>query len=167
MHFGPNHLSRFCITLLATLLMTACGEVNDDRIPAVSVNLDLSNQGYWDLYGVHGLGQYRYFIRNAGIPANFPYTALSYTGLGGILLVTDISNNPLAYDLACPVEVDPDVRVVFDTDNLRARCPSCGSVYDVCEYEGSPVSGPAHDNKYALRRYRVIPATTGGYNIVF
>lgn len=164
-------MTRFIanIMMAAALLIgaAACGEVNDERIPAVSVNVELSNPGYWDIYGVHGLGQSRIFIKNERIPADFPFTAMTFTGFGGILLVTDLSNSPLAYDLACPVEVSPTVRVRFNPDNLEARCPECGSVYNVCEYQGSAVSGVAYDRKYGLRRYRVLPAVTGGYNIVF
>ncbi|MDE6458664.1 MAG: hypothetical protein K2L31_08735, partial [Muribaculum sp.] len=107
------------------------------------------------------------FIKADRIPADVPFTAMTFTGFGGILLVTDLTNSPLAYDLSCPVEVSPTVRVRFNPDNLEARCPQCGSVYNVCEYQGSAVSGVAYDRKYGLRRYRVLPAATGGYNIVF
>lgn len=163
-------MKHIAVISLVTLILTAlssCGEVNDERIPAMSVNVELSNPGYWDIYGVHGLGQSRRFIKSDRIPADFPFTAMTFTGFGGILLVTDLENNPLAYDLACPVEVSPTVRVQFNSGNLEARCPQCGSVYNVCEYQGSAVSGIAYDRKYGLRRYRVLPAATGGYNIVF
>lgn len=155
------------IVVSATGLLSACGEVNDERIPATSVNIELGNPGYWDTYGVHGLGQHREFIKSKRIPADFPFTAMTFTGFGGIMLVTDLSNQPLAYDLACPVEVNPDVRVEFNDDDFNVRCPKCGSVYNVCEYQGSAVSGPAYDRKYGLRRYRALPAAAGGYNIVF
>lgn len=162
----------FIIALMA-LTGYSCGEVDDDRIPAMSVNVELSNPGYWDIYGVNGLGQYCTFIKSSltftknGKSADFPFTAMTYTGFGGILLVTDLSGQPLAYDLACPVEVDPSVRVNYNLDTMEAKCPKCGSVYNVCEYNGSPVSGIAYDRKYGLRRYRALPASTGGYNIVF
>lgn len=152
---------------LSAIALTSCSHVDDDRIPAVGVNISLDNPGYWTTYGVHGLGQYRYFIKSENIPADFHYTALTFTGFGGILLVTDIYNQPLAYDLACPVEMKPTVRISYDPDKLRARCNSCGSEYDVNEFNGSPVSGPAHEKKYGLRRYRVIPSSSGGYNMVF
>ena len=163
-------MTRHATPVLAAaimLLSSSCGEVNDERIPAMSVNVELSNPGYWDIYGVHGLGQSRTFIKADRIPADFPFTAMTFTGFGGILLVTDLTNSPLAYDRSCPVEVSPTVRVRFNPDNLEARCPQCGSVYNVCEYQGSAVSGVAYDRKYGLRRYRVLPAATGGYNIVF
>ncbi len=145
---------------------SGCSEINDDRIPVAPVNIDLANQGYWDSFGVHGLGQYRYFILQQQ-PSGFPWNANTYTGFGGVLLVTDISGYPLAYDLSCPVECKQTVRILYDTENLNTYCPKCGSVYDVNELYGSPVSGPAHSKKYGLRRYHVVPATLGGYTIVF
>ncbi len=157
-----------CLIPVALAVMTcACSHVDDERIPAASVNVELSSHGYWDIYGVHGLGQSKRFIKSERIPADFPFTAMTFTGFGGILLVTDLANQPLAYDLACPFEVSPTVRVDFNPDNLNAECPQCHSVYNVCEYQGSAVSGPAYERKYGLRRYRVLPAATGGYNIVF
>ena len=158
---------RYISVIVAMFALLSCSDVNDDRIPVTAVNIDLGNQGYWDTYGVHTVGQFRYFIKSEKQPADFPYTAMTYTGFGGILLVTDLSGSPLAYDLACPVECTPNVRVVFDTSTLQAVCHKCGSRYDVCEFNGSPLSGPAHEHKYGLRRYRAVRASAGGYTIVF
>ncbi|RLT77311.1 hypothetical protein D7V95_03975 [bacterium J10(2018)] len=160
-------LIEILAAILSATAVLSCSHVDDDRIPAVGVNIALDNPGYWNTFGVHALGQYRYFIKNEGIPSEFHYTALTFTGFGGVLLVTDIYNQPLAYDLACPVEMKPTVRISYNPDNLRARCSSCGSEYDVSEFNGSPVSGAAYEKKYGLRRYRVIPSSSGGYNIVF
>lgn len=159
-----NKLISLC---LGAFLLGGCSTVDDDRIPVANVYLDLGNQGYWDVYGVHGLGQYRYFIREDRVPANFPYAAMSYTGYGGILLVTDISGYPLAYDLSCPVEAKPTVRVRYQEEDLCVECPVCGSRYNVNEYNGSPISGKAFDLKYGLRRYKVARGTQGGYIITF
>ena len=115
---------------------------------------------------MHGLSQYRYFILHQQ-PAGFPWNANTYTGFGGVLLVTDIAGYPLAYDLSWPVERKQTVRILYDRDNLNAYCPTCGSVYDVNELYGSPISGPAHSKKYGLRRYHVVPAALGGYTIVY
>ncbi len=148
------------------VVMTSCSDsVDDDRIPLTPVHIDLANSGYWDTYGVHGLGSSRRFILHFQ-PADFPWTAATYTGFGGILLVTDIFNNPMAYDLACPVERNREVRIVYDAEKLNARCPQCKSVYDVSEFNGSPISGRAYELKYGLRRYRVLPSAQGGYTIL-
>lgn len=153
--------------LLLTVAAASCKGVDDDRIPLSPVYIDLGSQGLWDSYGVHSLGNSRRFIKDTtpSQPAGFFYSAASYTGFGGVLLVTDIVNTPLAYDLACPVERQRNVRVVYNPDDLRVHCPECGSVYDVSEFYGSPVSGPAYERKFGLRRYTVVPAIGTGYII--
>ena len=158
---------RICGLIIATALMlVSCEEADDSRIPYVEVNIDLTTQAYWQTYGVHSLGMSRTFIRQERVPSNFPYTAMTYTGFGGVLLVTDIQNYPLAYDLACPVEKSQKVRVEFDSESLLARCPVCHSEYNVCEFFGSPVSGEAYRKKWKLRQYKALPSAEGGYRIV-
>lgn len=167
-------MRRATITFLPALLLllgaVACESVDDDRIPPYAVNLQLDSQGIWDTYGVHGYGQYRYFIKEEKIPANYSYTALSQTGFGGILLISGYDNGdynvPLAYDLACPVEAKQSVRIQIDKSDFHAYCPSCGSRYDVCEGAGRPVSGKALDLNYGMKKYHVYPASLGGYAII-
>ncbi len=90
------------------LLMSGCHTVDDERIPAVPVNINLADAGLWNTYGVSGFGLFRYFIPRAGEPAGFRYTANTATGFGGVLLIGGMdpfsteTNVPLAYDLACP-----------------------------------------------------------------
>lgn len=148
----------------------SCESINDERIPPIAVNIELDNQGLWDTYGVHAYGEYRYFVKQDKIPTNFAYTALSYTGFGGVLLISGYSNGdynvPLAYDLACPVEAKNNVRIQIDKTNFEAFCPTCHSRYDVCEGSGRPLSGEALTKNYGLQRYRVISASLGGYTIV-
>lgn len=167
-----QHLAIALLPVLTGISTSSCGkEVNDEKIPPVAVNIELNNQGLWDTYGVHGYGQYRIFIKADNIPANFPYTALSYTGFGGVLLISGYANGdyntPLAYDLSCPVEAKQTVRIGIDPDSYEAVCPECGSRYDVCEGEGRPVSGRAVNLNYGLQRYRVVAASLGGYTIVY
>lgn len=155
--------------------MVSCHELDDDRIPSLPVYINLSGAGMWNSYGVSGVGVSRDFINSGGMvsPSGFPYTANSYTGFGGVLLIggvdpfTSEPNVPLAYDLACPVERDASVRVAVDKDNLEAVCPRCGSRYDVIMAGGSPVAGPALTGnvKYGLRRYVCSPERNGGYII--
>lgn len=160
---------RFSLLIILVILLAGCESVNDERIPYAMVKIDLSNQGLWDIYGVHGYGQYRYFIREEKIPSNYPYTALTYTGFGGVLLISgrshDDYNAPLAYDMACPVEAKNNVRIAIDPEKLEAYCPKCMSRYDVCEGDGRPISGEALTRNYGLTKYRVFSATNGGYTI--
>ena len=68
---------------------TACDTIDNDRIPAVPVNIIFSTVATWDTYGVTGALDSRRFIltRTEREPRNFPYPASSSTGFGGVLLV--------------------------------------------------------------------------------
>lgn len=155
------------------LTLGSCDEVNDDRIPRMPVNIEFTHLGMWETYGVTGFGSSRRFIIASGMvePAGFPYNTQSRTGFGGVLLIMGQSIatgnvEPLAYDLSCPVERLPDVRVYVDaTGNFDAVCPKCGSHYNVVEAGGSPVAGQALDFGYGLRRYYVYGTINGGYII--
>ena len=135
------------------------------------VNIDLSNPGLWATYGVHGYGQFNKFILapNCIEPPGFSYVYGSATGYGGVLLICGQamsgSIEPLAYDLSCPVERLPEVRVYIDFNTLEAICPDCDSHYDVVEANGAPTSGPAEAMHYALTPYSCYPTNTGGYII--
>lgn len=165
-------ITRYAATAVAAIICltiaNGCHDtVDSERIPFAPVRLELAPQGTWDIYGVHGFGQGRYFVRTGNSadqqPKNFPYTDLSYTGFGGLLLVADLDNLPLVYDLACPVERKQSVRVVYNPDTQLATCPECKSQYNVCEHSGSPLSGPAHQRKWGLKRYTARPSSLGGY----
>lgn len=159
---------------IAVLLwsMTGCTTVNDDRIPVFNVNLQIDNEALWVTYGVHSFGESRRFIRTEQLrePANFPFKATTYTGFGGILLISGYNygdyNMPLAYDLACPVELNRNVRVAVDAATFEAVCPQCKSHFNVTEGQGRPVSGPALEQNYALRTYRVVRGSMGGYTVL-
>lgn len=164
---------RLLTAVLLMLSASACNTLDDDRIPALPVNINLTDIGMWNTYGVFGFGQHREFIRELRKPANYSYGASTYTGYGGILLISGMdaysteTNVPLAYDLSCPVECRADIRVYFDSETLEAVCPVCGSRYNVCEAAGAPVAGPALEGKYKyrLQPYLCIPSASGGYLI--
>lgn len=164
------------VALLLCAICAGCNEVDDERIPNMVVNVSFANIGVWNTYGVSGFGSHKNFIHNpkeGNQPSGFPYNAKSATGFGGVLLIEgmDPNNNltayPLAYDLACPVERTPNIRVYIDNDTYVAVCPACGSVYDVTMAAGYPLRGEAAEGKYkySLKRYQVIPNGSGGYYI--
>lgn len=166
---------RLLLSLMIVVsAFTSCNQIDDDRIPSLPVYINLSGAGMWNSYGVSGIGVARYFINSNGeiSPEGFHYTANSYVGFGGVLLIGGIDpftsepNVPLAYDLSCPVERSQTVRVAIDADNLEAVCRVCGSHYDVITAGGAPVAGPALTGKYkyGLRRYFCDPSQ-GGYII--
>lgn len=157
------------LSLLAGIAMGvalwSCSHI-DDRIPARQVNLVFHTVAEWDVYGVAGAYSHKRFIRDEREPASFPFTANTYTGFGGILLVSDPLGNPRAYDLACPVEVRADVRVFINNEFL-AECPECHSTYDVFSNFGAPVGDcVATHHHYGLRRYAVTAGLTGDYRVV-
>lgn len=153
--------------------MSGCHEVDDERIPAMPVNISLGDAGLWNTYGVFGFGMCRYFVPSLREPSGFQYNVSTAAGYGGVLLVggmdpyTTETNVPLAYDLACPVECNPNVRVAVDSETFEAVCPKCGSHYDVTMQGGAPVSGQAAEgkHKYGLTRYQCLRTAMGGYMI--
>lgn len=136
--------------LLSAILLQACSSVDDDRIPAYAVSISLSDAGTWNTYGVAGFGNHRRFILTSTLrePRNFPFSTQSATGFGGVLLIsgmdpfTATTDTPLAYDLACPVELKPDVRVQIEGDLYEAVCPVCGSRFNVTTGAGRPFPAP-------------------------
>lgn len=168
------HIAVSLLALLPAVSLTGCGdEINNDRIPAMPVDINLSSAGLWATYGIGGIGMYRYFIKGEE-PSNFPWLATTYTGFGGVLLVgvdaaAYFQNDawpymPKAYDMACPVEADASVRVYVDENSFEAVCPMCKSRYTLYS-GGGPVSGEALGLKYGLKQYNCTGTPTTGFRI--
>ena len=160
-------LRAMLVAATGAIVATGCTHIDDDRIPLVPVRIAFNNVGEWNVYGVAGAGDYRRFIKQERVPEGFPYTAMTYTGFGGVLLICDIHSNAVAYDLACPVECRADVRINVLKEELKAECPVCHSVYDIVTNHGQPLSGPAAEKHYGLRKYYVGPGSAGEYMLVF
>lgn len=156
------------LTALAAIvgLMMACTQIDDSRTPSYPVSIKLNSAALWATYGVSGLGDSRVFNRSKGLPKNYSYTATTYTGYGGVLLVygydfTSQDYGPMAFDMSCPVENNTTALIAFDDEALDAYCSSCGSHYDVMWSAGSPTQGTAVDKKYGLTRYTVTASNSG------
>lgn len=171
-----KYFTSLILCVAATAILSGCETVDDDRIRKMRVYINLSDAGLWNTYGTPGFGMYNYFVLQTGTPlepAGFHYLTNSATGFGGVLLIGGMNPfegntaAPMAYDLSCPVEKSPTVRVRIDNETLEAVCPKCGSHYDVTMGAGAPISGPAADgkHKYGLRRYYCHPTTLNGYII--
>ena len=83
-----------------------------------------------------------------------PRIGIEKTGFGGILVVNGMGDAPVnlyAYDLACPVEAQSNIRVVPDESGITATCPKCGAVFYIATGTGAPQSG----TRYRLRLYQV------------
>lgn len=158
---------KILMPLAAAMILSAgCDSVDDSRIPYSEVRLTFPTVGDWHIYGVQGdaAAARSYILTDRErVPAGFPFTALSRTGYGGILLAADVMGDLHAFDLACPVEIRPTVRISIDTDHLCGRCAVCGSTYDIFSNAGMPLSGPAQELGYALQRYSVTYGGAGEY----
>lgn len=152
------------LSVMFTVVVGGCKSIDDMRLPSAPVNIVFQSLGMWEKYGVTGAMQYRTFIKSERIPYDYPYSVSSYTGYGGVLLVSDYFGTPIAYDLSCPVECKPNVRVIVTGENV-AECPVCHSTYGIFEGLGRPLSGIAYDRGYGLTRYVVAPTGAGGYQI--
>ena len=139
---------KYILLLSVMLSAMACESVDSQRIPALNVNIDLSNAGLWNTYGVSGYGMCRIFDREQRIPENFAYTERTFTGYGGVMLVYGI-NGPVV-----SLEGDPGFQmnemVYVGKENL------------VGEVIG--LTSQALENRYGLQRLSVVPAG-GGYLI--
>lgn len=148
-------------------MLAACHHVDNKRTPPAAVWIPFSTYAVWETYGVHGPYTYQYFIPSEKLPTGFFYTAVMRTGYGGILLVDDAKDTPLAYDLSCPYENSPDIRVrIIEDERYEAVCPKCGSHYDVFQSYGAPLSGPAAKLGYGLTTYMVGSGPNGEYKVI-
>lgn len=154
-----RRLSLFGLCLAALMLCVSCHRLDMDRIPPMPVHITFQTQAQWTIYGTPSALDHRSFIVEERKPADFPWTASTFTGYGGVLLVGNVLGDPQAFDLACPVECRQSVRVFINAD-LEAECPVCGSRYDVFSLGGHPIGGPAARDGYGLRPYRVGPGRT-------
>lgn len=138
--------------------------IQDEQIKPYPVYLTFS-QAEWLTFGVISIGNHRYFNKSQSLPANFTYKENFATGFGGILLVGGVGGEPYAYDASCPNEGDALVVVSIDRNSFEAVCPKCNSHFEVINGTGVPVSGPAYEKHYALKHYKSIKNSVGGYTI--
>lgn len=161
-------MKKVCVILLLLVMLAACEHVNNTVVPKFRVHLDLRPVGNWNVYGVAGMGDWRYFNREKRLPANYPYTVNTYTGFGGVLLlrpIDAINPAPIAFDAACPVESSVDAIVSIDSQTLEAVCPRCKSRFNVFEWGGQATSGVAKTNNFGLRMLKVSGSDNEGYLI--
>ena len=141
----------FCLLLLASV---SCDDNVRSSIPVRQVNLVRSMLTDTDAFGLMNPGTCKEFVT--------PLKATDRLGFGGLLVVCgfnfDEKQNHFAFDLACPYEVHPEVRVTMN-DALQAECSTCGSKFNVVYGTGVCAEGPAREG---LRRYRI---SVSGYTI--
>jgi nitrite reductase/ring-hydroxylating ferredoxin subunit len=82
-----------------------------------------------------------------------PETVTDRLGYGGLVLLKGFDDRYYAYDLACPVECRPDVKVGQPNEVLEVVCPQCGETYQLGFGLGTPSTGVS---KEGLKRYAVV-----------
>ena len=146
-----------------TLLGLSCEKVDRYRIPASPVSLELDLLTNATTLVTIG-NAVRYHTPKPLMPADFPFTITSRTGYGGLLVIHGFDDIMYAFDLSCPVEASPDIRLTID-NTLTATCPSCESQFDTGYGIGNPIKGVAFDKKYPLQRYTVTKTANSKYYI--
>lgn len=86
-----------------------------------------------------------------------PLTTSQYIGYSGLVIVHGIDDTFYAFDLCCPHEHQRDTRI--ECEMISAKCPKCGSTFDIGFGTGLPSAGPS---QHPLRRYRV---SKSGYTL--
>ena len=146
-------IKRLSVFLLFVCIAFSCEKEYYTTIPNYEVRLELwLNTGDSDL--------------NTNLAYKIisqPRTALDKLGFGGLLIINGMGEslvNLYVFDLACPEEVQRNVRVVPNNMSssssavataVTATCPKCGAVFNIATGTGVPKSG----SKYYLRSYRV------------
>lgn len=129
--------------LFSVFAFTSCDKtsffnpVPDSR---VLINIDLNTTDIT----LKGINSYKIYTT--------PRNVSERLGYAGVLVYHGLENGYdrfYAYDLACPNEATPSVRVAVE-NTLFARCPKCKSKFEIYAGFGNPVEGPA---KYPLKRY--------------
>ena len=67
-----NKLLLAIATLALLVTASSCDHIDNKTLPRYTVRLDLGSYALWNTYGVSGMGDYRVFNRDKGIPSNFP-----------------------------------------------------------------------------------------------
>lgn len=165
-------MKRFCIylTVITALLLTSCGEQeNPQTIPYAPCNFVINLEGRHNyLNGAFTIGafvkdkdKFESLLTSSSVVKvyNFPNWASERHGFGGVIVFNN-NGSLVAYDLCCPNEDNPDIRVLPNND-FKAKCPKCKSEFALIS-GGFPVSGPAREK---LQEYRVSNDGNGEYRI--
>lgn len=122
-------------------LLSGCDDSSISPIPDYPVSLQLNLTTTYPTFR-NSINQYLLFQK--------PVFQTDRIGYGGILVYTGFDGTYYAWDLSCPYEAKPDIRV-HPNQQGQAVCDSCKSVFDIGFGIGNPSSGPA---KNLLKRYK-------------
>lgn len=138
-----TRIGRICANVVligCACLVLSCEEEYVSTIPIAPVNIKLNlNTEDSDLIPLLATKSFTQ-----------PRIATDRIGFGGVLVIQG-DTQLYAYDLACPVEANRNIKVI-PNDVGQATCPHCKSVYDLAYGSGMPHSG----TKLFLKSYPVI-----------
>ena len=152
-------LKKLLIVSILCCLGMGCEEKIVSPIPNAPVNLTLDLSSYRDQKLNVSLSYIAYTKETTS-----PQLESDRFGYGGILVINGLGQdlvNLLAYDLACPNEVQANVKIKADPQETGlATCPQCGAVFNIAN-GGAPQSG----SKYWLKRYNVSQLSDTRYRV--
>lgn len=121
--------------IVLCLLLASCSKDNEDRIPNVYVNYQITLQEF-AIKSSNGL---------------LVVNKTTNTGVAGLIIYKKPNNEYVAFDRCSSVNPLQQCAVVPDDPNLTATDPCSGAKFSM--YDGSPVKAPA---KRGLKEYHVI-----------
>ncbi|MDD2436195.1 MAG: (2Fe-2S)-binding protein [Massilibacteroides sp.] len=142
--------------IIASFIFLSCGELEDSDIPSTYVNLTL-DLTYEDKE-LNTVTAHKIYTTK-----DINTSQQEAVGFGGIIVYHSTLNGYVAYDIACPYELNANTVVTAEEFSLTATCPKCGSVYDL-ENGGRPLSGPSAENP-GRKRLRIYSTTKVGNKI--
>lgn len=139
--------------LICALFLFACGKEEYSDIPSMPVNLTLDLT--FEDKELNNVLAYKIYTKN---DINI---LRERVGFGGVLVYHSTSGF-IAFDAACPYEINPETRVKVDATNLTATCPKCSSQFSL-EAGGAPISGPSTEDpgRKRLRQFYNVVTLAG------
>ncbi|MGN0186513.1 MAG: hypothetical protein ACI392_02040 [Paludibacteraceae bacterium] len=130
--------------VLSAVFLSGCKNNVVSTIPSAPVSLEFNILR--DAPTLNAIGGVATFVT--------PKYAYQYLGYGGIVVFHDFEDRFVAFDLACPNEIDPNVRVNVDSIP-EAICSKCGAIFDIGYSRGYPIAGEC---RYPMKQYNVMVA---------
>lgn len=134
-------------------MLSACQNYNVSSVPNYRVNLSIDTR-IWADYSPNLTASYITIDKDGYHFPNGQYKALTagdYFGYAGVVLVYTLDGKLAAFDLCCPVCLDPQEPLEMDS-YARAICPHCGEEFDTTLGYGFPTKGKTRES---LKRYNV------------
>lgn len=123
------------VFILLCFILISCSKDNEDRIPNMYVNYQITLQEF-TIKSSNGL----LLVNKA-----------NNTGVAGLIIYKKPNNEYVAFDRCSSVNPQQQCAVVPDDPNLTATDPCSGAKFSM--YDGSPVKAPA---TRGLKEYSVI-----------